>query len=92
MSYGIKRVIDDDGRVRNVTTKHNKASEFYDAVDEMMAGGSNPLDAIVEYCYKNNLEIEAVVPLVNRNANLLSKLREHAESTNSVEKVAHLPV
>jgi hypothetical protein len=75
-----------------LTTKHNKASQFYDAIDQMIAGGSTVLEAIVEYCYKRNLEVEAVVPLVTRNSNLVSKLREEAESMNSIEKVAHLPL
>jgi hypothetical protein len=75
-----------------MTTKHNKASQFYDAIDQMIGGGSTVLEAVVEYCYKHNLEVEAVVPLVTRNSNLVSKLREEAEATNSIEKVAHLPI
>jgi len=75
-----------------MNTKLNKASHFYDAVDEMTAGGSTVLEAIVEYCHDRNLEVEAVVPLVTRNSNLVSKLRMEAESINSIEKTSHLPL
>jgi hypothetical protein len=73
-------------------SKLNKASQFYDAIDEMISGGSTVLEAIVEYCHKRNLEVEAVVPLVTRNSNLVSKLRDEAEAMNSIEKVSHLPL
>jgi hypothetical protein len=73
-------------------TRHNKAAQFYDAVDRMTEGGSTVMEAIVEYCYKNDLEVESVVPLVTKNANLVSKLRDEAESVNAIERVGHLPV
>lgn len=73
-------------------SKHNRSSDFYDAVDRMTSGGSTVLEAVVEYCSRNALEIEAVVPLVSRNSNLVSRLREEAESLNCIEKVGHLPL
>ena len=73
-------------------TKHNKAAEFYDVVESMVAGGSTVLDATVEYCERRGLEIESVVPLINRNARLLSLLREEAENTNCIEKTSRLPI
>jgi orotate phosphoribosyltransferase len=73
-------------------TKHNKASQFYDAIDQMTSGGSTLMDAIVEYCENLGLEIEAVVPLVNRNSNMVSRLRMEAEAVNAIEKVSHLPL
>lgn len=74
------------------TTRHNKAAHFYDTVERMATGGSMVMDAIVEYCERHNLEIEAVVPLVSKNSNLVSRLREEAEATNAIERVAHLPI
>jgi hypothetical protein len=58
----------------------------------MTDGGSTVMDAIVEYCARHNLEVESVVPLVTRNANLVSRLREEAEALNSIERVSHLPL
>lgn len=73
-------------------TRHNKAAHFYDAVERMTRGGSTVMDAVVEYCERNNLEVESVVPLVTRNANLVSRLRDEAEAVNAIERVSHLPV
>lgn len=73
-------------------TRHNKTTHFYDSVDAMIAGGSQVLDAILEYCSKNGLEVESVVPLVTKNANLVARLRDEAEALNSIEKVGHLPL
>ena len=73
-------------------TKHNRASQFYDEIERMVRGGSAVLDSVVEYCRKHQLEVESVVPLVNRNANLVAALREEAETSNSVERESHLPV
>lgn len=73
-------------------TKHNKSAQFYEAVQEMIDGGSTVMDSVVEYCERNGLEVESVVPLINRNAKLLSLLRDEAESTNAIERIAHLPL
>lgn len=73
-------------------TRHNRANQFYDAVQKMTDGGSTAMDAIVEYCTRHNLEVESVVPLVTKNAALVSRLREEAEAVNAIERVAHLPV
>lgn len=73
-------------------TRHNKSSHFYDAIEEMVSGGSSVMDAVIEYATKNGLEIESVVPLVTKNANLVSRLRDEAEALNFIEKVAHLPL
>jgi hypothetical protein len=73
-------------------TRHNKSAEFYEAIEKAVSGGSTVMDSIVEYCELRGLEVESVVPLVNRNAKLLSRLRDEAEATNSIERVAHLPI
>jgi len=73
-------------------TKHNKSSEFIESVTQMIEGGSTVMDSVLEYCERNGLEIESVVPLVTKNAKLLSMLRDEAESVNSIVRVAHLPL
>lgn len=73
-------------------TKHNKSTQFIEAVTYMIDGGSSVMDSVLEYCDKNGLEIESVVPLVTKNAKLLSLLRDEAEANNAIERVAHLPL
>ncbi len=68
-----------------MTTKHNKAAEFYDSVDQMTETGATVMDAIIEFCTKNTLEIESVVPLVTRNAPMMSRLREEAERLHFIK-------
>lgn len=48
------------------------------------------IDAILEYCHKNNMELEVAVSLINRN--LKSKIQYEAEDLNFLEKTERLPV
>lgn len=73
-------------------TKHNKSTQFHEAVLQMVEGGSTVMDSVLEYCERHGLEVESVVPLVTKNARLLSMLRDEAESVNAIERVAHLPI
>ena len=73
-------------------TRHNKSGEFYVVIESMTTGGSSVMEAVIEYCDRNGLEIESVVPLINRNAKLLSLLRDEAEALNCIERVSHLPL
>lgn len=70
----------------------NKHADFYDGVDKMVSGGSNYIDAIVEWCRIRDLEVEAVAPLVEKNPSLVAKLREEAEQLNFMTKTSRLPV
>lgn len=74
-------------------TEHlNKAPEFYENVEKMVRGGSSYLDAIVEWCSKKNIEIESVIPLVQKNPKFLSHLRVDAEDLHFIQKNSRLPV
>lgn len=48
------------------------------------------IDAILEYCQKNNMEIEVAVSLINKN--LKSKIQYEAENLNFLEKSERLPL
>jgi hypothetical protein len=70
----------------------DRANAFYDAIEEMIDGGSSLLDSILEYCEKNSLEVEAVAPFIQNNSKLLSILREESEENNLITPVSRLPI
>jgi len=49
------------------------------------------LEAIIHFCFKRNIEVEMVVPLISRNAVLKSKLQENAEQLHFMKKTRRLP-
>lgn len=50
------------------------------------------IDAIVEYCEKNQLEIESIGEMIARHPMLKMKLTEEAEQCNFIEKTSKLPL
>ena len=50
-------------------------------------GGSDYIDYIVQYCEKNNIDIESIVPLISPN--LKQKMEEEAISMNIIKSSSH---
>lgn len=50
------------------------------------------MDAVVYFCEKNNMEIEAAASFIKNNVNLKSKITVEAENLNYLPKRARLPI
>lgn len=50
------------------------------------------MDAVVHYCEKNNIEIEAAAAIIRNNIRIKSKLQAECEELNFLPKRAKLPV
>ena len=52
--------------------------------------GCNHMDAVIDYCEKNKIELEQIKPLVTKS--LKEKLEVNARELNFLPKVATLPI
>lgn len=50
------------------------------------------MDAVVHYCEKNNIEIEAAAMIIRNNIRIKSKLQAECEELNFLPKRAKLPL
>ena len=50
------------------------------------------MDAVVHYCEKNNIEIEAAASIIRSNIRIKARLQDEAEDLNFLPKRAKLPV
>lgn len=50
------------------------------------------MDAVVHYCEKNNIELEAAAGIIRSNLRIKAKLQDEAEELNFLPKRAKLPV
>lgn len=50
------------------------------------------MDAIIHYCEKNNLELEAAASIIKSNAKMKAKLQSEGEVLNFLPKRAKLPL
>lgn len=50
------------------------------------------MDAVVHYCEKNNVEIEAAATIIRNNIRIKSKLQSECEDLNFLPKRAKLPL
>lgn len=49
------------------------------------------MDAVIHYCEKNNLELEAAASIIKSNAKMKAKLQSEGEVLNFLPKRAKLP-
>ena len=50
------------------------------------------MDAVVHYCEKNNIELEAAAGIIRSNLRIKAKLQDEAEELNFLPRRAKLPV
>jgi replication initiation and membrane attachment protein DnaB len=74
-----------------MTTKISQ-DKFLSEVNEMMDDGHTPMESILNFCEKYELEPESVTKFVKNNANLNSKLTLECMELNLIEKRATLPI
>jgi hypothetical protein len=68
-------------------------SDFVAEIEEMVyQTDAEYIDAIVEYCSKNNIEIETAAAIIRTTPTLKSKIQMEAEDLNVLPKTARLPV
>jgi len=64
-----------------------------DSIDDIVVKHKiSYIDAIVYYCEKNNIEIEAFAKIIKSNDMLKAKLQSEAESLNFLPKSNILPI
>lgn len=69
----------------------NKAKDFYKAIEDLVwLHDLEYIDAVIMFCEKNNLEIEAIAPLIKSNENFKQQIQIEAEALNYLPKVARL--
>jgi predicted aldo/keto reductase-like oxidoreductase len=68
------------------------SEKIMNEISDMIQAGIPYIDAIVEYCEKNSLEIEVAGEIIRRSPILKAKIYEEAEELNLVEKQVRLPV
>ena len=68
-------------------------AEFTAAVDNIVkSSGSDYIDAVVQYCDENEIDIEVAASIIKSSSRLKSNIRLEAENVNMVSKSRRLPV
>lgn len=81
-------MVDDVIVMKTMTTE-----KFIKEINKIVSrNGSDYMDAVIHFCEKNNLEIEAVASMIKNNVNMKSKLQAQAEELNFLPKRARLPL
>jgi hypothetical protein len=50
------------------------------------------MDAVVEFCTKNGIEIETAALIIRANSGIKAKIQDEAEALNYMPKTAKLPI
>lgn len=68
-------------------------STFYDDIENHVQNGDvTYIDAIVHWCESRRVDIDTIVPMIVRNANLQLKLQREGENLNILKRVVRLPI
>jgi hypothetical protein len=68
-------------------------SEFVKEIDKIASNGSiSYFDAVIDYCEKNNIEMETAASIIKQSTLLKSKIQIEAENLNMIRKSARLPI
>jgi len=66
---------------------------FYQNVtDFVQSNQTSYIDAILHWCQIRQLEIECVIPLIQKNLALKARIQGEAEDLNFLKKVSRLPI
>lgn len=69
------------------------SSEFIKEIEEIVRkGGNDYIDAVVDYCERNKIEVETAAAIIKRSELLKSKIQSEAEDLNILPKKARLPI
>ena len=68
-------------------------ADFIKRVEEIaVRSGTDYIDAVVDYCTKNGIEIETAAAIIKSNPSIKSKIQVEAEELNVLEKTTRLPI
>jgi len=73
----------------NLELYRNLDKKIEELVEE---NGLDYIDAVVDYCNKNNLEIEAIAEIIQKLPNLKLKIEIEAEELHYLKKTTRLPI
>ena len=93
-----KLIVDNDEKeeklsdVFMVTKEFHTSAEFYQHIEKKAVSAGNYIDVLVEYCTRNEIEIESVKKLLT--ASLKEKIKAEAIGLNLVkgQKSCKLPI
>lgn len=68
------------------------SSSFLKEIDRIVDSGTDYMDAVIEYCNKNGIEIETAASIIKRSDNAKTKLQVEAEKLNLIPKTSKLPI
>jgi len=69
------------------------STDFVKKIDEIATStGAHYIDVIVDYCAKNNIEIETAAAIIKISPLIKSKVQFEAENLNILQKTARLPI
>lgn len=65
---------------------------FVSEINAMVSNGWSYTDAIVAFCSKNNIEVEAAAAFIKTDAKLKAALQKEFEDMNLLPKSSRLPI
>lgn len=69
------------------------ASDIVPEIEKMVRnGGIGYIDAVIEYCEKNDLEVETISKIIKRDSVFKARIQNEAEDLNMIEKSVKLPI
>jgi hypothetical protein len=67
--------------------------DFIKKIEEIQAkSGTDYIDAVIDYCTKNGIEVETAAAIIKSNPSIKSKIQIEAENLNVLEKTSRLPI
>lgn len=76
-----------------ISTKALTSEKFIKEIESLVTRYNlDYMDAVVHYCEKNNIELEAAAGIIRSNLRIKAKLQDEAEELNFLPKRAKLPV
>ena len=74
-------------------SKMMSADSFHKEIDNLvMSHKLTYMDAVLYYCEKNNIEVEAAAAMIKGNFRIKSYIQQEGELLNFLPKTAKLPV
>lgn len=67
--------------------------KFYKEVDSLVKNHNiSYIDAVIHYCEKHGIEIEAAASMIKSNSRIKSQVQVEGEDLNILAKTARLPI
>lgn len=74
-------------------TKVISSDKFYKEIESLVKKhGLNYVDAVIHYCEKNEIEIEAAASMIKSNMRIKSHIQSEGEDLRILPKTAKLPI